>query len=181
MVAHSDEVGHLFRLKSAGVASSVGGADLSIGVIGRSSHHVLPSLLFSEGFAPELDPMGVVDDAIEDGVGQGRIADQIMPSIDRDLAGDQRGTSAVPFLGDLQEVAALFRTERFQPPIVQDQQLHSAECPHKPGVTTIAMCQRQIGEQPGDTLVEYRVIVAACLMSKRAGEPRFPNSGRGLR
>ena len=115
--------------------------------------------------------MGIVNDAVEDGVGQGGITDQIMPSIDRDLAGDQRGTSAVPFLGDLQEVAALFRTERFQPPIVQDQQLHSAERTHQPGVTAIAVRQCQIGEQSGDTLVEHRVIVAARLMSERAGEP----------
>jgi hypothetical protein len=31
--------------------------------------------------------------------------------------------------------------------------------------------QCQIGEQSGDTLVEHRVIVAARLMSERAGEP----------
>ena len=80
----------------------MGRADLSIGVIVRSSHGVLPSLLFSNGFASELDPVGVVDDAVEDGVGQGGITDQIVPPVDRDLAGDQRGSSAVAFLGDLQ-------------------------------------------------------------------------------
>ena len=53
--------------------------------------------------------MGVVDDAVEDGVGQGRIADQVVPSVDRDLAGDQRGAAAVTLLDDLQEIAPLFR------------------------------------------------------------------------
>ena len=79
-----------------------------------------------------------------------------------------------------QEIAPLFRTEGFKAPIIQDQQLYSAECPHQPGVTAIAVRQRQIGEQSGDTLVEHRVIVAACLMSKRAGEPRLSNSGRAF-
>jgi len=124
--------------------------------------------------------MGVVDDAVEDGVGQGRITDQIVPSVDRDLAGDQRGTSTGSFLGDLQKVAPLFRTEGFTAPVIQDQQLHSAERPHQPGVTAIAVRQRQIGEQSGDTLVEHRVIVAARLMSKRAGEPRLSNPGRAF-
>ena len=156
---------------SAGVASSVGRADVSIGVIARSSHGALPSLLFSEGIAAKLDAVGVVDDAVEDGVGQGRIADQIMPAVHRDLAGDQRGAAAVAFLGDLQQIAPLLRAERFQPPVVQDQQLHSAERPHQPGVAAIAVRQCQIGEQAGDTLVEHRVIVAARFMSERAGEP----------
>ena len=30
--------------------------------------------------------MRVVDDAVEDGVGEGRFADQVVPAVDRDLA-----------------------------------------------------------------------------------------------
>ena len=39
--------------------------------------------------------MGVVNDPVEDGVGEGGFTDQIMPAIDRDLAGDQRRAAAV--------------------------------------------------------------------------------------
>ena len=122
--------------------------------------------------------MGVMDDAVEDRVGESWITDQIVPSVDRDLAGDQRGTTAVAFLDDLQQVVPLLGGEWLQAPIVQDQQLHPAECPHQPGVTAIAVCQREIGEQSGDALVEDRVIVAACPMPERAGEPRLSNPGR---
>ena len=31
--------------------------------------------------------MGVVDEAVEDGVGIGRVADYLVPFVDRDLAG----------------------------------------------------------------------------------------------
>ena len=40
--------------------------------------------------AGEIDPVSVVDDAIEDGVGVGGIADQLVPFVDGDLAGDDR-------------------------------------------------------------------------------------------
>jgi hypothetical protein len=38
--------------------------------------------------ASEIDPVRVVDDAIENGISAGGIADQLVPFVDRDLAGD---------------------------------------------------------------------------------------------
>ena len=38
--------------------------------------------------AGEINPVRVVDDAIEDGVGVGWIADQLVPFVEGDLAGD---------------------------------------------------------------------------------------------
>jgi hypothetical protein len=40
-----------------------------------------------------------MDDAVEDGVGEGRFANQVMPAIDRDLAGDQGGAATVAVFG----------------------------------------------------------------------------------
>ena len=53
--------------------------------------------------------MGVVDKAVEDGVGVGWIADNLVPAIDGYLRGDDRGAAAVAFLDDLQDVVALLR------------------------------------------------------------------------
>jgi len=64
-----------------------------------------------------------VDDAVEDGVGQGRVADQVAPAVDRDLASQQRGAAAVAIFDDLQHVVALLGPEGFEAPIVEDQQL----------------------------------------------------------
>jgi hypothetical protein len=66
----------------------------------------------------EFDPMRVVDDAVEDGVGQRRIADDFVPVVDRHLAGDDQRAGAVAILDDLQQIALLFGKQRFRAPIV---------------------------------------------------------------
>ena len=71
--------------------------------------------------------MGAVDDAVENGVGQGRIANHLVPAIDRDLAGDQQRSSVAAIVDDLEQVAALLRIERFRPPIIDDQQAGTFE------------------------------------------------------
>jgi hypothetical protein len=44
--------------------------------------------------AGEIDPLCVVNDAIENGVSVGGIADQLVPFVDRDLAGDDRRSAS---------------------------------------------------------------------------------------
>src|SRR5712691_44413 len=75
---------------SAGVAERpLGGCDLSITRCAGSSGVGFGRLLLAQAVALELQAMGVVDDPVEDGVGEGRLADQVVPAVDRDLAGDQ--------------------------------------------------------------------------------------------
>ena len=79
--------------------------------------------LRTHGPALQVEPMGVVDEAIEDGIGQGRVADDIVPLLDRQLAGDDGGAAPVAVLLDLQQFAPLDGRQWFRPPGVQDQQL----------------------------------------------------------
>ena len=55
----------------------------------------------SQALAGELDAIGVVNDAIEDGIGERRIADDLVPAVDRQLAGDDDGAGVVAVLDDL--------------------------------------------------------------------------------
>ena len=71
--------------------------------------------------------MGVVNDPVEDGVGEGWLADQVMPAIDRDLAGNQDGAAAVAVLDNFQHVMTLLGPQRLEPPIIEDQKLDAAE------------------------------------------------------
>ena len=48
-----------------------------------------------------------------------------MPTIDRDLAGDQQRSPVAAIVDDLEQVAALLRIERFRPPIIDDQEAGS--------------------------------------------------------
>ena len=121
--------------------------------------------------------MGVVDDAVEDGVGDGRLANHVVPAIDRDLAGDQGCAVAIAFLDDLQQVATLVGSEGLEPPIVEDEQAHLAEPLHQPWIAAVAAGEREIGEQLGDALIEDGAVVATGLVAERAGEPRFADAG----
>src|SRR6516165_11924775 len=75
--------------------------------------------------------MSIVNDPVEDGVGQGRLADQVTPAVDWDLAGDPRGAAVVTVFDDFQHVVALLRPERLETPIVEDQELDAAEGAHQ--------------------------------------------------
>ena len=57
----------------------------------------------------QVDAMGVVDEAVEDGVGEGGVADHLVPCVDRHLAGDDGRAPSVAVLEDLQQVRAARR------------------------------------------------------------------------
>ena len=61
--------------------------------------------------------MRAMDDAVEDGVSQGWVADHLMPAVDRDLTGDQQRAAVVAVVDDLEQIATLLGVERFRPPI----------------------------------------------------------------
>src|SRR3989344_2891403 len=70
---------------------------------------------------------GGVDEAVEDGVGQGRIADHLVPLLDGDLAGDEGGSAAVAILEDFQEIDALGLGGHRQAPVVGDEQIDAGQ------------------------------------------------------
>ena len=71
--------------------------------------------------------MGAMDDAVENGVSQGRIANDLMPAISRELAGDQQGSPVVAIVDDLEQIAALVGSERFGSPVVKDEEIDALE------------------------------------------------------
>ena len=68
-----------------------------------------------------------MNDAIEDGIGERRLADDLVPALDRQLAGDDDRASVAAVLDDLQEVAALPGIELFRPPIVEDEEIDAGK------------------------------------------------------
>src|SRR5689334_6673001 len=78
----------------------------AVGPRGRSVHGRSCSGAFTSNKAPaqrrafEVDAMGAVDDAVEDGVCQGGIANHLVPAIDGDLAGDQQRPPVVAIVDD---------------------------------------------------------------------------------
>ena len=56
-----------------------------------------------------------MDEAVEDGIGDGWIADDFVPAVDRDLTGDDDGSGIVAILDDLEEIATRICGECFRP------------------------------------------------------------------
>ena len=104
--------------------------------------------------------MGVVDEAVEDGVGVGRLADDGVPAGYRQLAGDDGGASAIAVLEDLKQVMSGLGVQRFQAPVVQDQQLHGGQALEAAPDAAVAMRKGELVEELGDTDVEDRAVVA---------------------
>ena len=100
----------------------------------------------SQAFAGEFDPMSVMNEPVQDGVGVGRIADDPMPAIHGKLGRDHRGAAAVALFEDFQEIMTGGRIERLEPPIVEDQEIGAAETAHEAGMTAVAARERQLFE-----------------------------------
>src|SRR5947208_11142003 len=122
--------------------------------------------------------MGVVDEAVENGVGIGRVSDDLMPFVDRDLAGQDGRAASVAFFEDLVEIAAGTAVERFEAPIVEDQELGTVEAAHDAGVAAVATGQGEIGKELGDAVIEHGAIVATGLVAEGAGKPTLADAGR---
>src|SRR5580692_5154741 len=132
----------------------------------------------AQAVSGEIDAVGIVDDAIEDGVGIGRIADKVMPFVHGDLAGDDGRSTAVALFDDFKEIVTRGGVERFEPPVVENQQLHAAERAQQAGVSAVAASEREVGEQFWKALIEDGTVVAAGLVAKRASEPTLAHAGR---
>lgn len=116
--------------------------------------------------------MSVVNEAIQYGIGVSRVSDDPVPCRYGKLAGNDRRTTAVAVLEDFEEIMPRLFVERFETPIIQDQDLNMAQCALKPGVPAVAASERELGKQPGNTLIQNGTIVSA----KLCGQGHMPTS-----
>ena len=56
-----------------------------------------------------------MNEAVEDGVGECRVADDVVPLLDRGLAGDDGRADAVPVLEDFEQIVPVLGAERGEP------------------------------------------------------------------
>ena len=133
----------------------------------RSIVRCLAGVRSAQAVAGKIDAMRVVDDAIQDRVRISGIADQFMPFVHGDLAGDDCRSPAAARFEDFEEVVASGGIEEFETPIVENEQLHTAERPQQTRVMAIAAGEREIGEELGNALVEDGAVVATSPMTER--------------
>ena len=67
--------------------------------------------------------MRVVNEAVEDGVPEGGVANDVMPVIDGELAGDEGRATAVAVVEDLEELTALRVVEGHHAKVIEGEEL----------------------------------------------------------
>jgi len=96
--------------------------DLGQGFSARSRLEVWAAI-FRMLSPPEIEAVCVVNETVENGVGDGWVSDDLVPMIHGNLACDDGGATLMPVVDDLEEIAALVGGERSQSPVVEDEEL----------------------------------------------------------
>ena len=90
-----------------------------------------------------------MDEAVEDGVGECRVADDVVPLLDRELAGDYGRADSVPVLEDFEQVVPVLGIERGEPPVVEHEDLGLGERFEQLRVATVGASDGERAEEPG--------------------------------
>src|ERR1700747_2963144 len=115
--------------------------------------------------------MGVVNEAVEDSVGVCGVADKGVPFVHGDLTGENGGAAPIAFLEDLVKVTTGTGVQRFEAPIVEDEELDAGKAAQDAGIATVTAGERELGEEFGNPLIENRAVVAAGLWPPGPSKP----------
>jgi hypothetical protein len=116
--------------------------------------------------------------AVEDRISERRLADDIVPRCDGQLAGDHGRAAAVSFLDDFHKIAALRGRQPVRPPVVEDQQVGFGDAAEQAGKASFAMGQFQALEEAWHPFVDHGDAVATGLSRQGTAKPGFPDTTR---
>src|ERR1700693_6562 len=132
---------------------------------------------FAQGLAVEGKAVRGVHEAVEDGIGDCRIDDHLVPVIDGELTGHNRRAAGMAIVDAFEQVAALLRGQWGQPPVIEDQKLDTGEALEEAYIPSVAARQCKCVEQAWYAIIEHRSIITGCLVAERAGEPALARAG----
>jgi hypothetical protein len=101
--------------------------------------------------------VGVVDQPIADGIGDGGVGDQLVPVIGSQLAGDQGGAQPVSVFEELQEIVLLIDAKALEPPVIEHDEIGAGDGFQQAGVAAVALGEAQILQQPGQAEVKRSI------------------------
>lgn len=83
-----------------------------------------------------------MDQTVQDG-----IADDFMPVLQGELAGDQGGLPTMPILEDFEEIPTLGIGERVEAVVVEDEEFGLLQAVHDPRIRSIRPSQGKLSEE----------------------------------
>lgn len=100
-----------------------------------------------------------------------------MPVVGGELAGDQGGAALEAVIQEFEEDALLGFVKRFEPPIVQDEQLDFGQLLQAGEVTPVASGKSELLQQAAHTKVTRAVAMADSLVGEGAGQVGLAGAG----
>ena len=79
------------------------------------------------GFSFEFQALGIVNDAVQDGVCQGGVGNAQVPVGHRDLAGEESGTMSEAIVKDFEQILGIWDGDGIAHPVVEDQEAGSGQ------------------------------------------------------
>ena len=70
--------------------------------------------------------MGVVNEAVQDGVAVGGVSDHVMPGGQGKLRGDDRRSASISLLEDFEQVVSGAGIERLEAEVIEDEEIRRA-------------------------------------------------------
>jgi len=122
--------------------------------------------------------MGVVDEAVQDGVGVSGVPNNLVPGGQGKLGGDDRRSAAVSLLEDFEQVMAGAGVEGFEAEVVEDEQIGAAKGFDEARMAPVAPGERQVLAELRPAMIEDGAIVAAGFLADGAGEPTLADARR---
>src|ERR1019366_7147971 len=132
----------------------------------------------SHGLTAHLDAMSVVHQTVEYAVSDGGIADLLVPARDWQLGSEDSGTSLVTIFADLPDFAALVFIQRRHRPVINDQNIDTAQSSQEVTQASIGPCQSQFTQQGSSPQIESRVAVATSFLCQGRCDEAFTHAGR---
>ena len=118
-----------------------------------------------------------MNQTIQYGVGERGLADIVMPELDRQLGGDERGAMAMAVVEQLQQVAALGGAHRSNAEIVDRKKLGAGQRAHELGVAPVAVGKGELLGQARPAPVAHAVVLATGAVGERTGEEGLAAAG----
>src|SRR5581483_9819126 len=156
------------RSMRAGCAAIFGGDVLGVRARGGSS----------ERFAGKLDAVELLQHPIEDGIGDGGIADPSVPVINRELRGDDAGLVGGAVIEDFKQVGSRARVEARHAPVVEYHHVGLGKLDEPLAEAAAAVKHAQLLAQTRYAQVQGAVAATASVVSERASQPRLAHPGR---
>ncbi len=98
--------------------------------------------------------MSIVNEAVQNRVTEGGIADDVVPGFHGNLARDDGRCATMAIVEDLQEVAAFGGAENRQAPVVEDEELNAPACLEQAAIASVATRQRERLEEARNAMIE---------------------------